>query len=332
MTSDPPLAEVCRAFGLPAPRSSIRLAHGMMNRNWRIATDDGREYAVKELRDAPPEQARTQHALLRRLAEHGIPVAVPVADAAGETVAQLAGVGFTVTPWVDGEHLPGARLDVAACHRLGRLLGRVHAALAAVCPDISGPAPTDPPSHAAAAGRIEHYLAAIASRPAPDPVDRVAADHLRWRRTLLATAVRPAGQQPEQGWTHGDFHHFNLVWRGGAIVAVLDWDRLRRQPPGAELIRACLLHLAGEDGALDLDRIAAVVRGYRAVRPVDDEVLADLVHRAWWQWFTDFWPLDWRYDRGDTSCDHQFAANERTLRWWTAHRRQVCAALAARPE
>jgi Ser/Thr protein kinase RdoA (MazF antagonist) len=332
VTSDPPLAEICRAFGLPAPCSSTRLAHGLMNRNWRIATDDGREYAVKELRDALPDHARRQHALLRRLAEHDIPVAVPVADAAGGTVAQLAGVGFTVTPWVDGEHLPGARLDVAACDRLGRLLGRVHAALAVVRPDVPAAAPADPPSRAAAAGRVEHYLAAIAARPVPDPVDRVAADHLRWRRALLTTAVPPVGQRPEQGWTHGDFHQFNLVWRAGAVVAVLDWDRVRRQPPGAELIRACLLHFAGGDGALDLDRIAAVVRGYRAIRPVDGEALADLARRAWWQWLTDFWPLDRRYDHGDPSCDHQFIANERTLRWWTAHRPQVCAALSGEPE
>lgn len=332
MTGDPPLVEVCRAFGLPAPCSSTRLAHGLMNRNWRIAIDDGRAYAVKELRDAPPDRVRTQHALLRRLAVHDIPVAVPVADAAGETVAQLAGVGFTVTPWIDGEHLPGVRLDIAACDRLGRLLGRVHTALAAVCSDVAAPAPADPPSRAAAAARIGHYLAAIAARPVPDPVDRVAGDHLRWRRALLATEARPIGQQLERGWTHGDFHQFNLVWRAGAVVAVLDWDRVRRQPPGAELIRACLLHFAGEDGALDLERIAAVVRGYRAIRPVGGEVLADLVHRTWWQWLTDFWPLDWRYDRGDTSCDHQFIANERTLRWWTAHRPQVCAALSGRTE
>ncbi|MBV1850107.1 phosphotransferase [Catellatospora tritici] len=332
MTSDPPPAEVCRAFGLPAPRSSIRLAHGLMNRNWRIATDDSREYAVKELRDVSPAHARTQHALLGRLAEHGIPVVLPVADAAGETVAQVAGVGFTVTPWVDGEHLAGARLDVAACDRLGRLLGRVQTALAAVRPDVPASAPADPSSRVAAAGRIERYLAAIAARPVPDPVDRVAADHLRWRRALLATAVRPVGERPEQDWTHGDFHQFNLVWRAGAVVAVLDWDRVRRQPPGAELIRACLLHFAGEDGTLDLDRIAAVVRGYRAIRPVDGEVLANLVQLAWWQWFTNFWPLDRRYDHGDTSCDHQFVANERTLRWWTAHRPQVCAALSGVPE
>ena len=303
-----------------------------MNRNWRIATDDGREYAVKELRDASLDRARTSHVLLRQLAEHDIPVALPVADPAGETVAQLAGVGFTVTPWVDGEHLPGARLDLAACDRLGQLLGQVHMALAAVRPDLPVLASADLPSGAATAERIEHYLAAIGARRVPDPVDQVAADHLRWRRALLATAVRPVGERPEQGWTHGDFHQFNLVWRVGAVVAVLDWDRVRQQPPGAELIRACLLHFAGEDGALDLDRIVAVVRGYRAIRPVDGEVLADLVGRTWWEWFTSFWPLDWRYDRGDTSCDHQFMANERTLRWWTAHRPQVCAALSGLPE
>ena len=80
MTSDPPLADICRTFGLPAPGAATRLPHGMMNRNWRIATADGREYAVKELRDTGPDQARTQHGLLKTLAEHGIPVAVPVTD------------------------------------------------------------------------------------------------------------------------------------------------------------------------------------------------------------------------------------------------------------
>lgn len=47
-----------------------------MNANWRMMTTTG-HYAIKQLRDRPPETAREVHQVLPQLAERGLPVPLP---------------------------------------------------------------------------------------------------------------------------------------------------------------------------------------------------------------------------------------------------------------
>jgi len=53
------------------------------------------------------------------------------------------------------------------------------------------------------------------------------------------------------------------------------------------------------------------------------------VHRLWWERLCDFWMLQWRYQRGDRSCDHLFPGAAALAEWWTAHRARVLNAFAA---
>ncbi|MFC9261301.1 hypothetical protein ACFT25_15970 [Streptomyces hydrogenans] len=67
----------------------------------------------------------------------------------------------------------------------------------------------------------------------------------------------------------------------------------------------------------DLERLVAFVAGYRSVIPLETSALLDAARRLWWKRMTDFWQLEFHYDRGDHSCDELFIADEALLHWWT---------------
>lgn len=123
----------------------------------------------------------------------------------------------------------------------------------------------------------------------------------------------PAGPQ---GWTHGDFQYRNLLWADGGLVAVLDWDRLGVRPYAEEVVRTAQVQF-GVEGVFDLERVTAFVAGYRSVIPLEPAALLDAARRLWWKRMTDFWQLEFHYDRGDHSCDELFIADEALLHWWT---------------
>jgi homoserine kinase type II len=314
------LAEVCAAAGLGELRDVRYLPIGLMNRNWHAETASG-SFAIKQLMDINAEQAGTQLALLGKLAARGLPVPVPHSSG----VQTLGDKSFTIFPWVRGKHLSGPEMSLAQCVELGTLLSEVHEALASLLPS-PGEATLMNQDPADTLRYIEKLQRLIDARPEPDDMDAIARANLTWRQHLVPeiSHLRPQGTVlGPPGWTHGDFHHNNVLWHNGSVTAIVDWDRVKVQPLGAEVVRMCLLTFVNDDGSLDLAHISAFVSAYRPKEP-----LAEALHRMWWFWLNGFWPLDWRYERGDTSCDHLFVRNERMLRWWTAHRAEVAGAFA----
>ncbi|MBB5869267.1 homoserine kinase type II [Allocatelliglobosispora scoriae] len=323
------LEEVCAEFELGGIVEFSPVPEGLMNRNWRVVTQAG-EFAVKQLLDVDAGRAREQHAVVRSLAARGLPVASARHGGDGQTVLTRGTATFTVQPWAPGRHRSGAQLDLAECRRLGEVLGDLHGALAELSTPV-GPSSAHPVRPAEEARTLlAGYADLIASLHRPDDFDVVALAHLRWRLRILDESghLCPDGAEPELGWTHGDFHHFNVLWDGSEISAVLDWDRLGLRPVADELARAAVL-IFGDGPALDLPRITAFVAGYRSMRPLTGEQVADALHRLWWHWLAGDWPLNTRYHHADTSCDHLFLVNSARLQWWTPRREQVLAAFTA---
>ncbi|MFG2616016.1 phosphotransferase [Streptomyces sp. NPDC048507] len=316
------------AFGLGEVRDQRFLAHGLMNRNWRLVTATG-VYALKEITDVPLPRVRRNLAVLVDLAREGIPVPAPLVDAGGDLVAEVGGHGYCVLPWVDGEHLQGTDLPLDQVRDLGALLGRLHEGLRRHGP---GPVPEQgPAAKVRDAAEADRAAAALMSRLPADP-DTAAAEALHSRRGLLAryAGARPDGDVPAgpYGWTHGDFQYRNLLRRDGRVVAVLDWDRLGIRPYGEEVARTAQVQF-GVGGAFDLDRVAAFCSGYRSVIDLSEDDLADAVQRLWWKRLTDFWQLEFYLDRQDPAFGEMFLTDEALLNWWTEHPDEVQAAYAA---
>ncbi|UQA95715.1 phosphotransferase [Streptomyces halobius] len=335
-TADRTDEEVCTealsAFGLPAPEEVRLIPEGLMNRNWSVRCAAGR-YALKEVVDVGPDQARRQHTATRALARAGLLVPAPVTTTDGDTLAAVRGRLYALTPWAAGEMVPARswRPDRAAA--VGALLGELHSELAVAMPEAPATVPVIITAPKKAADRFAHYgrQAAAGESGFDATVERALVE----RTELLE---RWADQRPQDGergpagWTHGDFHDLNLLWEQGSVSAVLDWDRLAVRPYADEVVRTATLPVmfgSGDEHGLDLELVAAFVGGYRKASELPAAVLAEAAERQRWERICDVWQLKMHYDKGDESCDHLFTAASTLIGWWCRNRQQVADALTA---
>jgi Ser/Thr protein kinase RdoA (MazF antagonist) len=328
---------VAEGFGLGQVHEVVFLPSGMMNRNWRLETSEG-VFALKEVVDVPVVRARRSLNTLRALAVAGLPVCDPRLASSHDVVVEVEDRTYCLLPWTTGTHRAGMDLEIPEAAALGALLGRLHCALAApstgldmvVAPPLARVTDAE-----AAAAEADRFLGIIDGLESPEAFDVAAAEALEHRKALLIdhAAARPADKIAwgPVGWTHGDFQPLNLLWEDGAVTAVLDWDRLAARPYGEEVVRTAQVQFTTDDGRLDLERVAAFTAGYRGVVTLGDEDLADAVDRLWWKRMTDFWQLQWHYDKNDHGPDHLWMSGERLLHWWSAHRSQVRTVFTARP-
>lgn len=306
-----------------------------MNLNWRVTTDRG-DFAVKRVTDRSPEAYRAAQEMLPRLAGLGFPVPVPRWTGEGSALLQINGFRYGVSEWLPGAHPSGSELDAAACVSLGDLVGRLHLALTGLCPPAPASQPDVPADACRTRAELRRYAAMAARRHGE--FDRLAAAEIDRRLALLDTVA--ARRPPEAdlapcGWTHGDLQPLNLLMDRGRVTGVLDWDRLGVRPYGLEVLRTVTIMFSGGGRtALDLERAAAFVRGYRARVPITAGQLADAADRRWWTLATETWQLRRHYEDGDDRCDRLFTTRGTFLHWWSRHRadlREMLSASAAWP-
>jgi Ser/Thr protein kinase RdoA (MazF antagonist) len=308
-----------------------------MNRNWCVETGRG-VFALKQIIDVPLPKARRNLGVLGALAVAGVPVCPPEGGAGGDLVVQVGDRGYCLFPWVDGTHPRGTDLRLDQVGELGALLARIHQGLSrvgTVLPQVPAPVRAKVTSAGTAVAAADRFLDLIAGTGSPRSFDLMSVGLLEQRKILLDKygSHWPGDEIPKGpfGWTHGDVQHRNILWRDGTVVAVLDWDRTGVRPYGEEVARTAQVQFGGEDGRLDLERVSAFVAGYRTVIDLAERDLADAVERLWWKRMTDYWVLEFHYDRGDHSCDDLWGPGELLLDWWTGHRDEVQGAFAARP-
>lgn len=313
------------------PLSCVPLAQGLLNHSYRLTTTRG-AYFLKHHLDGDHESVARQHRAIRRLEALGMPVAPPVGDAGGGTVAVLGGRCYALHPWVEGRHRTGAQLERTESRRLGALLGRVHTSLEEVMD--TGPAtfPYDDSAEPADTfALIDELLALARNRTAHEAFDALAEHRLTERRALLERHHHrrpPPGSEPASGWVHGDFHPLNVLYRGTEAAAIIDWDRLGVQPRAEEAVRGAAIFFVRPTGELELTKVRAYARAYRRETGADASELAAAVHRVWWERLNDFWILRWRYQLDDRRADPQFAAVSALAVWWTKEYEAVLDAFA----
>jgi Ser/Thr protein kinase RdoA (MazF antagonist) len=320
------LVSLAQRYELGEPLSCEPVAQGLLNRGYRLVTTHG-PYFLKHHLDGRAHTIAQQHRAIARLAARGLPVAPPLPDARGRTVAEAGGHCYALHPWIDGHHRHGSELSLPSSAQLGTLLGRVHAHLQEVMAPFESPEPTLTPAPAEVSADpaqthalIDDLLASLAAQSRPDSFDALAEHRLLERRGLLRRYAghRPApGAAPPSGWVHGDFHPLNLLYASGEPAAIIDWDRLDVRPLAEEAVRGAVLFFLRPDGSLELARVAAYARAYRDASGATRRELAAATYRVWWERLNDFWMLRWRYLLRDRRADPLFPAASALVPWWT---------------
>jgi aminoglycoside phosphotransferase (APT) family kinase protein len=255
-----------------------------------------RRLVVRRARDDLPGRrslsVAEEHRLLTHLHGHGVAVPEPrLLDDAGT----LLGTPCSVLDYVEGAPLVGAEAGDAA------LAGRTFAAhLASIHRlDAGVAAGIDLPR------RADVVAASLAEAPA-------VLDH-RLREGVIREVLRkrplPRYEGPPR-LLHGDFWPGNIIWRGDAIVAVIDWEDAALGDPLADVATTRLDLLWG----FGPETTAAFTDHYLSLMPVDLTALPiwDLVAALRPAGSLAAWATDWvDFGRPDVTEETMRAAHAR---------------------
>ncbi len=227
----PEIETVLREWALPRPVRVRQLAHGTNNEMFAVETRDGSFVLRVYANHADARRVRFEQAVLARLAQAGLPFALPVPlpTASGDLIARIAGEGdgggaqvtlATLAPLLPGAHPDRGNLEQARTG--GEALGLLDVALAYLPPmEVEGAVGWR------SYGDLAHChplvpdpRAAILELPvAAETRDRLA----RTYDALLERIPVLYGTLPRQ-LTHEDYAPDNLLMEGARVTAVLDFE------------------------------------------------------------------------------------------------------------
>lgn len=241
------------------------MAGGITSAVHRLTIDDGTgRTSVLVLRRYEPRAdaagraqtaaaIREEAATLRAVHDAGLPAPEPVAaDADGRDTGGQPAILMT--------RVPGSPDLTPASPQ--RWLAQM-AAMAARIHELPATAPPLPARHAA-----DPAIPASAVRPA------------LWKAAfgILREQPPPAAR----GFLHGDYQHFNLLWRRGALTGVVDWAMAGTGPASIDTGH-CRLNLAVLFGAAEAERfrLAYEAEAGRATDPWWDLYAVTVYGDAW---------------------------------------------------
>lgn len=293
---DSALAEVFRAFGIEA-ESIESIASGRVNQHWRV-TSSGRDVILR--RYSPfraPAAIAFEHAVPQHAAAMGWPVAIPLRAQDGGSAVQVEGAFFALFPMLPGV----ARVDTSLAHQRikGRLLARLHR-------DMAGFAPTAQREGFGRLWELDPLVQSAGAVSFNDLLARFGREHSALAAGVRRQRYRSLRELARLGYgdlpaitIHGDFQRENLLFDGGELTGLLDFDSCRCDAAAADLAASAWLDCLDASG----DRIhpgaaAAFIEGYAGARPLLDQeqrMLPALV-RAQMLWFIAFRLMQWLYD------------------------------------
>ena len=191
--------------------------------------------------NAAPERVRFCQDFQRRLELALVPVAAPQPFKSGETSLRMGDHVYEYFRFVDGaRYQRSVDHAQAAGEALGQLL------LAAMTMRLDG----DPVHGSFHASGIILGAAKLAEESVPAVEPEVDRAELLGHTKALRQMYRVAAQRGiESGFAatgvqpiHGDYHPGNLIFSGGEVAAIVDFDAARVEPRAVEVANA-LLHL-----------------------------------------------------------------------------------------
>lgn len=246
---------VAQAHGLPPVEAVVPVAAGTVNSNYFLETSRGR-FFVRLYEQQEVEGVAYEWSLLSHLGTQAVPVPARI-EGPLPGVLRVHGRPVAVFAEVKGEDLCQARVDAQRLLRVGQALGAAHRAGLGFGNVREGRFRLEDVARlldkAEAAGRPE--LSA--------PIERLRALHAE----VGAALAGPFATLP-RGVVHGDLFRDNVLWQGGDIVALLDWESASHGLLVYDVAVTLLAWCCGDQ--LDFALGRALVDGYRKQRELSE--------------------------------------------------------------
>lgn len=262
-----------QSYDLGTVRSASPASHGVVNETAFAETSKGRYVVRRNQRKIGRASILLRHRLMAWLRTRGFPAPRLITARSGETAVELDGRIFEVFTFIDGDEFNPDR--TAHLSGAGAILAYYHSAIE----DFPDPPPYQGPRYTTQSlpGLIERIMQRDMMGDLTEPLnwyDRRASD---LRRAL-----------PEQAYEalpyvliHGDVHRDNLIFRGDAVAALIDFDQVTMDARLVDLADAMVDFAVGpapDDwypwgvyaGPLDATRARTLLDGYSQALPLTD--------------------------------------------------------------
>jgi homoserine kinase type II len=256
------LAAALAAFRLPPPERVVPEPKGYVNTNHHVWAG-GRRFFLRLAEGRTEAEALHEAEVSRFLRDAGYPAPRPVDAADGRPIAIVLGRPALLFAFAPGEELAEGAVGPEACRRVGEQLARLHEVGQAFPRERENPF---------GPARVAAWLAALGADGGADPEARAALP-LFEEEAALARALPGA----PRGLVHGDLFVDNVLWIGGRVSSVLDWEMSCTDAFAYDLGVALSAWCATAAGVFDPARAAALLGGYRSTRRLEPETAAALL-------------------------------------------------------
>jgi len=292
----------------------LLLPNSVVNENFRVPADQ-RDVVVRIHFGKPaPGRLELERRAILFAGEHEIPVRPPLVAPDGKYFHSIGGLLVSVYPWLDATIARRGSISQRQAATMGDVQGRIHVAFRnfddAGLPTDRDDANWDTEKSIADLSRVDDLIRYYPV--AGDKLRRIQ-DQLRFKLELLESgAARPRGEfdslqsQP----VHGDYHDGNiLLGANDTVLAVIDWELVRRVPPVLELLRSVTF-----SRLLEPQLLRAYLEAYARHRRLSPEECGAGAEMWWQSLLHTTWIYVERFIRGSHAVDHFFPDNAATTR------------------
>ncbi|HET9670840.1 MAG TPA: homoserine kinase [Casimicrobiaceae bacterium] len=228
------------------------IAAGIENTNYFVTTERGR-YVLTLYERLPGEDLPFYLNLMAHLARAGVEVPAPIPDRTGALFSHLNGRPAGLVTRVDGAPVDAPTPD--ACAAVGASLAKLHRASQSYRPRLTNR--RGPAWWRQAARAVRPFVTAAQNE--------LLASEVRFQTGFGKSAL-------PKGAIHGDLFCDNVLFAGTRVAGIIDFGFAATDYFAYDLAIAvndwCI---ADDDGALDRERLRAMVRAYDAVRKLTDD-------------------------------------------------------------
>jgi homoserine kinase type II len=269
------LTDIAETFELGTVRAVAPIHAGTINSNFAVDTERGRWF-VRVNEGKSESDVAWEAQLVVALAAGGVTTPAPLAVRDGRPYAALRGTSkwVSVFPWRAGRHVAPGEVTAEIAGAFGAALASFHRVGAEL------------PESWRRRSIYDHAHLVARYRSFQDSRDPALADAIAILRDELAAAdaARGVRERATRGIIHGDLFRDNVLWDGGRLVAILDFEQASGGSFAYDL-GVCINDWCWDGDVRDvrLDLAAALLAGYQTVRGLpeaDREALAIEVRAA----------------------------------------------------
>ena len=247
------LADLAATFSLGHISSHYAIAAGTINSNFSVTTDRARWF-VRVNEGKAEDDVAWEARLVAALAAGGVTTPAPLVALDGRPYAPLGKKFVSVFPWKAGTHLTPIEVTPGLAGRLGAALAQLHTVGLELAASWRRPSIY---AHDYLVARFTGF----ANNRDPELAQAIA---ILGEELQVAAAAAEIRRGATQGIIHGDLFRDNVLWQGGKITAILDFEQASSGSLAYDL-GVAINDWCWSDSP-DIGLVRALLAGYKSVR------------------------------------------------------------------